>query len=233
MADEQARGDEQVRPVVAFGVSNMLGDVFDCALALGYRMARVVTNQPEILRPRTRGAAARIARLPLPAEMLALDDYRPRPGELHVLGTTSPERDALVDLLAARHGIVLATLVHPAAYVSPLARLAEGVFIGAGSVVAPGCDLGPHVFVNRAASIGHDCTVDSFARIQPGCNIGGHVRIGRGAEIGIGACIVQERQIGAGARVAAGAVVTRDVAPGESVAGAPARRTVRTGGDAS
>ncbi|MGE4219992.1 MAG: hypothetical protein AB7G39_11135 [Alphaproteobacteria bacterium] len=225
--------DGQRRQVVVFGVSNMLDDVFDCILALGHRVARVVTNHPETLRPRTRGAADRIARLPEPPDLLALDDYRPQPGEMHVLGTTSPARESLVELLAGRHGILLATLVHPAAYVSPLARLGAGGFVGAGSVVAPGCEIGPHVFVNRAASIGHDCTVEAYARIQPGCHIGGHVRIGRGAEIGIGACIVQERHIGAGARVAAGAVVARDVAAGESVAGAPARRTLRMRGDAS
>jgi acetyltransferase-like isoleucine patch superfamily enzyme len=43
------------------------------------------------------------------------------------------------------------------------------------------------------------------------------------AWIGIGAIILKGVRIGAGARVAAGSVVTRDVPPGASVAGNPAR----------
>jgi acetyltransferase-like isoleucine patch superfamily enzyme len=44
-----------------------------------------------------------------------------------------------------------------------------------------------------------------------------------GAWIGAGACVLQGRQIGMGAVVGAGAVVTRDVEPFSIVAGNPAR----------
>lgn len=49
------------------------------------------------------------------------------------------------------------------------------------------------------------------------------VRIGDDAWIGIGAIVLKGVTIGAGARVAAGAVVTHDVAAGGCVAGNPAR----------
>ena len=209
--------------VVVFGVSNMLGDIFDCALALGHRISRVVLNQPEVLRPRTKPAAERIGKLADPPETLSLDAYEPRDNELHVLGTTSPARDELVALLEDRFKIRFATLVHPTAYVSPLAVLSDGVFIGAKSVVAPGVEIGEHVFVNRAVSIGHDCVIEAFARLQPGSNIGGHVRIGRGTTIGIGASVIQEVSIGANVQVAAGAVVIGDVGDESIMVGVPAR----------
>jgi acetyltransferase-like isoleucine patch superfamily enzyme len=44
-----------------------------------------------------------------------------------------------------------------------------------------------------------------------------------GAWIGIGAVVLKGVRIGAGARVEAGAVVTRDVPPGATVVGNPAR----------
>lgn len=47
--------------------------------------------------------------------------------------------------------------------------------------------------------------------------------VGRGASIGTGATILGGISIGAGATVGAGAVVTRDVPPGATVAGNPAR----------
>jgi acetyltransferase-like isoleucine patch superfamily enzyme len=53
-------------------------------------------------------------------------------------------------------------------------------------------------------------------------------RIGRGASIGSGAVILCGIAIGAGALVGAGAVVTRNVGPGETVAGVPARLLARS-----
>jgi maltose O-acetyltransferase len=55
------------------------------------------------------------------------------------------------------------------------------------------------------------------------------VEIGDGAWIGIGAILLKGVQVGADARVAAGAVVTRDVPPGARVAGNPARVEDETG----
>ena len=53
-------------------------------------------------------------------------------------------------------------------------------------------------------------------------------RVGKGASIGSGAAILCGITIGAGALVGAGAVVTRDVSPGATVAGVPARALARS-----
>lgn len=50
----------------------------------------------------------------------------------------------------------------------------------------------------------------------------------RGAALGSGAVVLGGIRIGAGALVGAGAVVTQDVAPGETVAGVPARVRLRS-----
>lgn len=55
-------------------------------------------------------------------------------------------------------------------------------------------------------------------------------RVCRGASIGSGATILCGVTIGENALVGAGAVVTRDVGPGETVAGVPARVLLRRGG---
>jgi UDP-2-acetamido-3-amino-2,3-dideoxy-glucuronate N-acetyltransferase len=49
----------------------------------------------------------------------------------------------------------------------------------------------------------------------------------RGVALGSGAVVLSGIRIGAGALVGAGAVVTQDVAPGETVAGVPARVRLR------
>ena len=50
----------------------------------------------------------------------------------------------------------------------------------------------------------------------------------RGASLGSGAIVLGGVRIGVGALVGAGAVVTRDVAPGTTVRGVPARVAART-----
>lgn len=209
-------------PLTVIAVSNMLGDIFDCALALGLDVRRIVLNQPEVVRERTIGYRERLAMLPREPEVIELEQFQPAPGEACFIGTTSPQRGALVDLLVARHGLRFATLVHPSAVVSPFARLGEGVFVNAGSVIGPNTVLADHVFVNRGVTVGHDTRVGAYARLQPGCNVGGHVEIGAGVMIGMGACVIEERVVGAGSVVAAGAAVIADVPAGVLVAGVPA-----------
>jgi sugar O-acyltransferase (sialic acid O-acetyltransferase NeuD family) len=212
--------------LVIFGVSNILSDLFDCALANGLALGKIVIHLPETVGPRDVPLARRIeqvACLGPPPAVETLADFRPQPGELYLLGPTTPERAALAAELDTRFGLRFHTLVHPTAYVSPLATLGEGVFVGANSTVAPGAVLGAHVFVNRAVTIGHDTRVGSFSRLQPGSNLGGLSTIGRGVTVGIGATLLERLVVGDHAFIGAGAVVLEDVAPSVLVAGVPAK----------
>ncbi|MEN9315182.1 MAG: hypothetical protein RIS35_1575 [Pseudomonadota bacterium] len=223
-------------PLTVIAVSNMLGDIFDCALALGLPIRRIVLNQPEVLRERTISYRDRLGMLPEPPQVLELDAWRPEPGEAVVLGTTSPKRDALVAELIARHGVAgsdpvgadartglsFVTLVHPSATVSPFARLGRGVFVNAGVVLGPNASIGDHAFVNRGVTVGHDTRIGAWTRLQPGCNVGGHVDIGAHVMIGMGANVIEELVVGERSVVAAGAAVISDVPPGVLVAGVPA-----------
>ncbi len=74
-----------------------------------------------------------------------------------------------------------------------------------------------HVHVGHDAMIGPDC------ELAPGCVIGGFATIEGENRLGVGALVKPYVTIGRGARVGMGAVVIRDVAPGDVVAGNPAK----------
>jgi UDP-3-O-[3-hydroxymyristoyl] glucosamine N-acyltransferase len=93
----------------------------------------------------------------------------------------------------------------------------------AGAVVNTGARIGNHCIVNSGSIVEHDCELGEFAQVGPGAAVGGGARIGPGAYLGLGCRVRDHRTIGARALVAMGAVVVRDVADDERVAGVPAR----------
>jgi hypothetical protein len=77
--------------------------------------------------------------------------------------------------------------------------------------------------------VGHDAHIARTANSPPGTVICGWAEIGNGVKIGVNASILPHRKVGDGARIGAGAVVTKDVPAGETWVGNPARRARRAG----
>jgi sugar O-acyltransferase (sialic acid O-acetyltransferase NeuD family) len=214
---------KHTKNLVIFGVSNMISDLMDAAQLNGLRIKNIVMNQPEVLRERTRSIHDRIKRIHPVPDIIDLEAFMPGKNEVYATGTTSPARSAMTEELKRVFDIEFLTLIHPAACVSAMATLGEGVFVGANSVIGADTSVGSHAFINRGVTIGHDSVIGEYARLNPGCNIGGHVQIGRAAMIGMGANVIQEIVIGDEAVIAAGAVVIGDVSERTLVAGIPAR----------
>lgn len=120
----------------------------------------------------------------------------------------------------------------PFAHLRPGTVLAQGVEIGTGSEIKAS-RLGPDTRMHHFGYLG-DATVGEQVNIGAGtitCNYDGTQKhatvIEDGAFVGSGTLLVAPVRVGAGALTAAGAVVTRDVAPGDRVAGVPARPMAR------
>jgi len=106
--------------------------------------------------------------------------------------------------------------------------------IGEGAVLSPfvtvtsNAKIGKHFHANLYSYVAHDCVVGDFVTFAPGVKCNGNVVIEDHAYIGTGAVIKQGTSkrpltIGRGAIVGMGAVVTKSVAPGDTVIGNPAR----------
>ncbi|MFN3951724.1 MAG: acetyltransferase [Thermaurantimonas sp.] len=122
-------------------------------------------------------------------------------------------------------GVEYPILIHPDAKIVDF----EGVEIADGSVVCPGSVItteiviGRHVLINLNCTIGHDARIGDFSSLMPGVHISGQVTIGSEVMVGTGAMILNGVTIGDGAVIGAGAVVNRDVPPGCTAVGVPAR----------
>jgi len=103
-------------------------------------------------------------------------------------------------------------------------KISSHTFICEGVTIEDDVFVGHGVmFINdrrpRATSEGRLQTAEDWAVVP--------TLVKRGASIGSGAAILCGVTIGENAMIGAGAVVTRDVAPGETVAGVPARVLLR------
>jgi sugar O-acyltransferase (sialic acid O-acetyltransferase NeuD family) len=115
------------------------------------------------------------------------------------------------------------TLIHPAAWVDPSAKLGAGTCIDAGVVVNASAVLGNHVIVSTGASVGHDCIVEDFVQLEPGVRLGGGAHLARGALCGIGSAVVPNCSIGVGATLGPRAVAVKPVPAGETYVGVPVK----------
>jgi sugar O-acyltransferase (sialic acid O-acetyltransferase NeuD family) len=142
------------------------------------------------------------------------------------LGIGSPEPRLRVgaQLESAFGAERLPALVHPSVQIDRrTSQLGMGALVCANVTITVNVVVEPFVLVNYNCSVGHETRVGRGSVLNPGANVAGGVQLGPGVLIGTGAQVLQYRSVGAGATVGAGAVVAKDVPPGVTVVGVPAR----------
>ncbi|HUL61727.1 MAG TPA: DapH/DapD/GlmU-related protein [Methanocella sp.] len=113
--------------------------------------------------------------------------------------------------------------------------IGDGTLVGTNAVVDGGCRIGSHVSVQSNAYIPTNTVLEDHVFLGPCCVLANDkypVRVPyelrgpvvrKGASIGANATLLPGVEIGEGAMVAAGALVTRDVPPWKLALGCPAK----------
>ena len=143
------------------------------------------------------------------------------PAALVAIGNAAVRLQWLPRLAAA--GYELPVVVHPAAWVSPSARLGAGSVVFAHAAIQAQAVIGSGAILNTGCSVDHDAQLGDGVHICPGARLAGEVQVGDRSWIGIGASVIQQIRIGADVTVGAGAVVVRDLPDGVTAVGVPAR----------
>jgi sugar O-acyltransferase (sialic acid O-acetyltransferase NeuD family) len=116
-----------------------------------------------------------------------------------------------------------ATIIDPSAIIAPGSRIGEGSVAMPGVICSTNVSVGSHTLLGFNVSLSHESSVGSFSHLATGVILNGRARIGDGCRIGAGAIVLPDIDVGDDAVVGAGALVTKNVPPGATVAGVPAR----------
>ena len=94
-----------------------------------------------------------------------------------------------------QQGFVLATIIHPRAYVSPTVKIGSGTVVMAGSVIGSNCVLGDGVIAHYASAIDHDCVIGNYSHIGVNACVTGGVIFGKKVWLQVGCAIGRAVQI--------------------------------------
>jgi len=144
-------------------------------------------------------------------------------GSGYLVGIADPRvRHRLAGLLGG-NGLLPVNLIHPRSIIGPDTTLGKGCLVLGGAHISSSIRIGDHCQVQYNATVGHDTVLADRVTVYPGANVSGSVFLDEDVTVGSNAVVLQGLKVGKGTFVGAGAVVTRDLAPGLVVVGAPAR----------
>lgn len=108
----------------------------------------------------------------------------------------------------------------------------EGTILCANTMITSNVTIGRHFHLNIYSYVAHDCVIGDFVTFAPGVRCNGRVHIEDDVYVGTNAIFKQGSEdrplrIGRGAIIGAGSVVLKDVPPGETFIGNPARQKMK------
>lgn len=122
------------------------------------------------------------------------------------------------------HGGTFLTLISPTAQISDNVKIGNGCIIATGVCIGVESVIGDFTLIQNYAVIGHDVKIGSFCRVDCNCVCIAGVELEDEVCIHTASTINHNTKIGKGAVVGANSFVVRNVKPGLSVFGNPARK---------
>jgi sugar O-acyltransferase (sialic acid O-acetyltransferase NeuD family) len=134
-------------------------------------------------------------------------------------------RIALIETIKSL-GFEPVNAIHKTAWISPSAKLGQGLYVGPQTVIHSDTTIEDFCVVWTHCTIEHDNIVGENTFICPSVTTAGYTEVGKNVFVGMGAILFRVK-IAESSTVAGGSLVTRDVPAHRLVMGSPARVTAK------
>ena len=118
---------------------------------------------------------------------------------------------------------MMATFVHPTAYLAPNVVVNPGTIILPYVMISSGAIIGGNTLIMVGATIGHNTELSEFTHIASQAVVGAYIKTSIGTHVGLNATIREYINIGKYSTVGMGSVLTKNVGDKEMWAGNPAK----------
>ena len=124
--------------------------------------------------------------------------------------------------LIREKNLPLVNLITPSAYVHPTTKIGQGVYIGHNAIIRANCTIGDFSYLCHGSGLGHDVEVKENVIVLAHAVMSSDVILEKNCMVGINATLTngyynQKLVIGENAKIAAGAVVYKNVEPNKFV----------------
>ena len=120
-------------------------------------------------------------------------------------------------------GFQMISIVHPQALIDTKVSYGDNVIIEMGTAIHTHSKIGNNVFLGGEALIGHHNIIGDHVLVGGNVSFGGSVVVEDYVSLGVGASIKPGIRLGKGSVIGVGAAVIKDVEPGTTVVGVPAK----------
>lgn len=161
-----------------------------------------------------------------PPVLGTVDGYQIQPEDIffNSIGGVAPKKKCINKIL--NRGGEFITLIHPTALITPGAKIGTGCMIAAKVGIGTETEIGDFCLVQSNAIIGHDVHVGNFCRIDCNVVLIADVKLDNDVCVHTSSVINHGVHIGEGSTVGALSFVIRNVKPGTTVQGNPAKRII-------
>jgi serine O-acetyltransferase len=138
------------------------------------------------------------------------------------LDSDNKRRKQQIDLVRDSD-LKLVSAIHPTVTILDKARISDGVWINAGSIIGYKAEIEAGVIINTGVQIDHHNVLQECCQVDPGVVTAGNVVLGYRCHIHTGAVLINKVRIGEDTIVGAGAVVLKDLPSLCTAVGIPAK----------